>query len=155
MRSTAHPRSEPGARRRALAAGVVVLALTLTGCSEVETPATDDYHPATVESVDPSLPPAVKFTDEAAKRVELLTSTVTGKKGNLIVDYAALIYDKKGLTWVYSVTAPLTFMRVAVEVKRIEGNKAILAKGPKPRTKVVTQGATEVYGAELGMEANH
>ena len=149
-------RSQPDRGRRALAAGLTALALTMTGCGEVETPAgDDDYHPATVESADPSAPPRVKFTEEAARRVELLTSKVTGRTGNLTVDYAALIYDKKGKPWVYAVTEPLTFVRMAVAVTRIDGTKVTLSDGPPPGTEVVTQGATEVYGAELGMEANH
>ena len=158
MRSVTHRhfRSGPGRGRRALAAGLTALALTMTGCGEVETPAgDDDYHPATVESADPSAPPKVRFTDEAARRVELLTSKVTGRTGNLTVDYAALIYDKKGKPWVYAVTEPLTFERVEVKVTRIDGKRVSLSDGPPPDTEVVTQGATEVYGAELGMEANH
>jgi hypothetical protein len=156
MRSVTQSGSQPGARRRRLAAGLAVLALTMTACSEVETPSgDDDYHPATVDSADPSAPPAVKFTEDAVQRVELLTSIVTGSTGNLIVDYDALIYDKKGLPWVYAVTEPLTFMRVEVKVKQVVGNKVTLSEGPPPGTRVVTQGATEVYGAELGMEANH
>jgi hypothetical protein len=157
MRSITHrrSRSQPGGGRRALAAGLAVLALTTTGCGEVETPAGEDYHPASVESADPSAPPKVKFNDEAARRVELVTSKVTGSTGNLTVDYAALIYDKKGKPWVYAVTGPLTFMRVEIKVTRIDGKKATLSAGPPAGTEVVTQGATEVYGAELGMEANH
>ena len=155
MRSTHLCSSQPGGRRRTLAAGLAVAAVIMTGCGEVETPTGEDYHPASVESADPSTPPKVKFTDEAARRVELLTSKVTGSTGNLTVDYAALIYDKKGKPWVYAVTEPLTFVRVEVKVTRIDGRKVNLSDGPPAGTEVVTQGATEVYGAELGMEANH
>ena len=156
MRSVTHSRSyQPSGRRRALTAGLAVVAVIMTGCGEVETPSGEDYHPATVESADPSAPPKVKFTDEAARRVELVTSKVTGGTGNLTVDYAALIYDKKGKPWVYAVTEPLTFVRVEVKVTRVEGNRVTLSDGPPPGTEVVTQGATEVYGTELGMEANH
>jgi hypothetical protein len=156
MRSLTHSRSyQPGGRRRTLAVGLAALAVITTGCGEVETPSGEDYHPATVESADPSAPPTVKFNDEAARRVELVTSKVTGTTGNLTVDYAALIYDKKGKPWVYAVTGPLTFMRVEIKVTRIDGKKATLSAGPPAGTEVVTQGVTEVYGTELGMEANH
>jgi hypothetical protein len=157
MRSVTRSRPyQPGGRRRRLAVGLAVLALTMTACGEVETPSgDDDYHPATVDSADPSAPPTVKFTEDAVRRVELLTNVVTGSKGNLIVDYAALIYDKKGLPWVYAVTEPLTFVRVEVKVKQVVGNTVTLSEGPPPGTEVVTQGATEVYGSELGMEADH
>jgi hypothetical protein len=156
MRSVTHSRShQPGRRRHELAAGLAVVAVIMTGCGEVETHSGEDYHPAIVESADPSSMPTVKFTDEAARRVELLTSKVAGSRGNLTVDYAALIYDGKGKPWVYAVTGPLTFKRVEVKVTRIDGKEVALSVGPLPGTEVVTQGVTEVYGAELGMEANH
>ena len=38
---------------------------------------------------------------------------------------------------------------------RQDENDVLLSKGPKPGTRVVTQGATQVYGAELEMEGKH
>jgi hypothetical protein len=143
------------AGRRAIGASVALIALTVTACSEVEEPSGDDYAPATVTTADPSSAPTVKFTDEAARRVDLMMSTVTGRKGALVVDYAALIYDKQGKTWVYTVPEPLTFLRARVVVDEIDGNRVTLSDGPPPGTKVVTQGVTEVYGAELGMAGKH
>ena len=72
----------------------------------------------------------------------------------MIIDYAALIYDKQGKTWVYTVPEPLTFMRTKVVVAEIEGNR-VRSEGPPPGTKIVTQGVTQVYGAELGMAGKH
>jgi hypothetical protein len=143
------------AGRRAIGASVALIALTVTACSEVEEPSGDDYAPATVTTADPSSAPTVKFTDEAARRVDLMMSTVTGRKGALVVDYAALIYDKQGKTWVYTAPEPLTFVREKVVVAEIDGNQVRLSDGPPPGTKVVTQGVTEVYGAELGMAGKH
>lgn len=147
--------SPPHTGRRAVGAAVALLALTVTACSEVEEPSGDDYAPATVTTADPSSAPTVKFTDEAARRVDLMMSTVTGRKGAMVVDYAALIYDKQGKTWVYTVPEPLTFLRAKVVVDEIDGNRVTLSDGPPPGTKVVTQGVTEVYGAELGMAGKH
>ena len=94
-------------------------------------------------------------TEEAARRVDLTISTVSGRKGALIIDYAALIYDKQGKTWVYTAPEPLTFMRTKVVVAEAEGNQVTLSEGPPPGTKIVTQGVTQVYGAELGMAGKH
>jgi hypothetical protein len=135
--------------------GIAVIALTLTACGEVETPSGDDYAPATVTTADPSSAPTVKFTDEAARRVDLAMSTVSGREGALVIDYAALIYDKQGKPWVYTAPEPLTFLRVKVVVATIDGNRVTLSAGPPPGTKVVTQGVTQVYGAELGMAGKH
>ena len=152
---TARECSPPHAGRRTLGATVALLALTVTACSEVETPSGDDYAPATVTTADPSSAPTVKFTEEAASRVDLTMSTVAGREGALVVEYAALIYDKQGKTWVYTVPEPLTFLRAAVVVTEIDGNEVMLSDGPPPGTKVVTQGVTQVYGAELGMAGKH
>jgi len=152
---TARECSSPHAGRRAIGVGVAVLALTLTACGEVETPSGDDYAPATVITADPSSAPMVKFTDEASRRVDLALSTVSGRKGALIIDYAALIYDKQGKTWVYTAPEPLTFMRTKVVVAKVDGNRVTLSEGPPPGTQIVTQGVTEVYGTELGMAGKH
>jgi hypothetical protein len=121
----------------------------------VETPSGDNYAPATVTTADPSSAPTVKFTEEAASRVDLTMSTVAGREGALVVEYAALIYDKQGKTWVYTAPEPLTFLRAEVVVTEIDGNHVMLSDGPPPGTKVVTQGVTQVYGAELGMAGKH
>jgi len=148
--------SPPHAGRRIVGAAVALLALTVTACSEVEEPSgDDDYAPATVTTADPSSAPTVKFTEEAARRVDLTMSTVAGRKGALVVEYAALIYDKQGKTWVYTAPEPLTFLRTKVAVAEIDGNRVMLSDGPPPGTKVVTQGVTQVYGAELGMAGKH
>jgi hypothetical protein len=147
--------SPPHTARRAVGAAVALLAFTVTACSEVEEPSGDDYAPATVTSADPSSAPVVKFTDEAARRVDLTMSTVAGREGALVVEYAALIYDKQGKPWVYTAPEPLTFVREKVVVAEIDGNEVRLSDGPPPGTKVVTQGVTEVYGTELGMAGKH
>ena len=147
------PASHAG--RRAMGAAVALLALTVSACSEVEEPSGDDYAPATVTTADPSLAPTVKFTEEAARRVDLMMSTVEGREGALVIDYAALIYDKQGKTWVYTVPEPLTFMRTKVVVATAEGSRVTLSEGPPPGTRIVTQGVTQVYGTELGMAGKH
>ena len=69
--------------------------------------------------------------------------------------YAALIYDGQGVTWVYTNAKPLTFLRAKVVVDRVEGDVVLLSDGVLPGTAVVTVGATQVYGAELGIEGGH
>ena len=89
-------------------------------------------------------------------RVGLQTSRVTASGPDLVVPYAALIYDKQGKSWVYTVSRPLTYLRVSVVVKEeVDEDSMALSAGPPAGTEVVTRGATEVYGAELGMDGNH
>jgi hypothetical protein len=42
------------------------------------------------------------------------------------------------------------FQRADIRVARIDGNSAILTKGPPIGTPVVTTGATEIWGVEHG-----
>jgi hypothetical protein len=153
--TTALNRSRPRNRWLLMGTGIAVAAMTVTACSEVESRKTEEYQPASVSTADPSGGARVKFTEEAARRIALTTSTVSGTDRALAVEYAALIYDRQGMTWLYTVQEALTFQRVKVIVARIEGNQVILSAGPPPGTRVVTQGVTQVYGAELGMAGKH
>jgi hypothetical protein len=143
--------------RRTFAAGLAVFALGLTGCGEVESGNDDTYHPASVTSPDPTstTPPTVKLTEEAARRIDLAFATVKHEDGDLVVDYEALIYDKKGQSWLYEAKGPLTFVRTKVTIDEIDEDEVTLLEGPPPGTKVVARGVTQVYGAELGMEGEH
>ena len=60
------------------------------------------------------------------------------------------MYDIDGGTWVYVQKAPYTYVRQRVEVRYVENGRAILRRGPAPGTKVVTDGAEEVFGTEFG-----
>jgi hypothetical protein len=97
----------------------------------------------------------VTFTAEGADRLELQTTTARKVSGQTVIDYAALIYDGQGVTWVYTAPEPLTFMRAQVVVDRIVGNDAYLRSGIPVGTRVVTVGAAEVYGSELGIAGKH
>jgi hypothetical protein len=66
-----------------------------------------------------------------------------------VVPYVAVIYNAEGDTFVYTSPKPLVYEREKIEVDRIEGDRALLSKGPRSGTDVVTVGATEVYGTEF------
>jgi hypothetical protein len=136
------------------AAMLAVVALSLAACSEIETETAAGYEPATVESVKGRDDvKRVTFTAEGAGRIALETAKVDRSQGNETIPYAALIYDPEGDTYVYTSSAPLTFLRREVDVRRVDGNRALLSKGPPAGTTVVTTGAAEVYGAELEIAA--
>lgn len=152
--------SRPGRRDRLVAPWIglagVALGLALSGCNEIEPAPASSYHPAELSSPGPRGVREVRFTEDAARRVGLQTSRVTASGPDLVVPYAALIYDKQGKSWVYTVSRPLTYLRVSVVVKEeVDEDSMALSAGPPAGTEVVTRGATEVYGAELGMDGNH
>jgi hypothetical protein len=133
----------------------VLIALSVAGCTHAEDETGPKYAPATLGPADAAGVKTVTFTDDAAQRVQLQTSPVVADGRGVAVDYAALIYDKKGQSWVYTVPQPLTYVRTKVTVDRIEGNRVTLAEGPPPGAQVVTTGAAEVYGAELDISGKH
>ncbi len=147
-------------RRRLVALRIglagIALSFALSGCNEIESPPASSYHPAELSEPGPQGVREVTFTEDAARRVGLQTALVAASGQGVVIPYAALIYDKQGKSWVYTVTKPLTYLRVSVVVKEEVGeDKMALSAGPPAGTEVVTQGATEVYGAELGMDGNH
>jgi hypothetical protein len=133
---------------------VVMLILTLAACTADE-PEEHPYAPATLGPADADGVKTVTLTEDAAKRVGLTTEPAVANGTGVTVSYAALIYDKKGESWVYTAPQPLSYKRVKVVVDRIDGSRASLASGPAPGVLVVTTGAAEVYGAELDIAGNH
>ncbi|MBC7828849.1 MAG: efflux RND transporter periplasmic adaptor subunit [Chitinophagaceae bacterium] len=73
-----------------------------------------------------------------------------GVQASLTIPYSAILYDIHGGTWVYENTEPRVFIRRRVELQRVDGNMAVLQRGPKPGTKIVTAGAAEIFGTEFG-----
>ena len=135
--------------------GAVLLAVTATGCAEVEEPAKEAYQPASLSAADESGVKTVTLTDEAAERVDLATAAVKSQGKHVTVPYDAVIYDGQGRTWVYTQVKPLTYKRVRVAVATVVGRNALLSTGPPAGIQVVTNGSTQVYGAELEMEGKH
>jgi len=69
------------------------------------------------------------------------------------IPYSAVIYWIDGGTWAYTRDAPLTFVRVPIDVDYVIGNKvAVLKKGPPVGAQVVTVGAEELLGTEFEIE---
>jgi hypothetical protein len=79
-----------------------------------------------------------------------VTLALRGEEESLVVPWAAVLHDIQGGQWVYENTAPQTFVRRRVQVARVAGADAVLASGPKPGAKVVTDGAAELFGTEFG-----
>jgi hypothetical protein len=145
--------------RRVLLTGVVLVlaAMPLSACKEVETESSVGYEPAKLQPVkgeddDASL---VTFTAEAAERTKLQTARVGHDGARLVVPYAALVYDEEGKTLVFTSPKRLSFLRAAVKVVRVEGDHVLLSKGPPAGTAVVTVGTAEVYGAEQEIAGSH
>lgn len=108
--------------------------------------------PAYVEEAEADEPYRVILSAHAATRLGVETAPVVRLPGGrTAVPYSALIYDVTGATWAYTNPEPLTFVRESVTVARIDGDRAVLGRGPAVGTQVATVGVAELYGTEFGV----
>ena len=91
---------------------------------------------------------------EAETNLDIQTAPVrkAARGSGLVVPYAAVVYGADGETWTYMSPEPQTFERASILIDRIDGGKAFLSDGPRPGTQVVTQGAPELLGVEIGID---
>ena len=128
--------------------------LLLSGCKQDQI--AQKHHPAKVDSTDVKGIMRVTLEPRAAERIGLQTAPVREEMVTLagiaamrsVVPYGAIMYDTKGDTWTFTNPQPLVYVREQVVVASFDGNRAILAQGPRPGTIVVTVGASELMGAE-------
>jgi hypothetical protein len=145
------------------------LALGVSACGR--TPAAEDGEAgsgeARVERVEGTDLSRVILTQQAAERLGIQTAegrdvpvaakpaAIRQRRGpaamRKTIPYAAVLYDEHGDTWAYTSSAPLTFVRERIGVNYVSGDLAVLFKGPPAGTRVVTVGAPELLGAELGV----
>lgn len=140
-------------RNRRLMVPLVAAGLALAACHQ-KSAAPAKIKPATVEHIEGSDLGRLTLTERAAQRLDIQTATVrevtTTRSGRrIMVPYAAVLYDAKGETWVYTSPEPLKYVRHAIRVDYIEGDQAVLTDGPPVGTQVVTVGGQELFGAEF------
>jgi hypothetical protein len=139
-------------------AAAILMATGLLGaCSPGQTAsiAGNEEKPAQVVQIEGSDISQVILTPQATKRLGIKTQPVAqvgAAVQNTEIPAASLVYGTDGRTWIYTTADSLTYVRQAVVVARIEGDKAILQTGPDPGTLVVTVGAAELLGTEYGVE---
>jgi hypothetical protein len=144
--------------RLAAAALTMLVALSLSACKEVEEESAAGYEPATLEAIKGAKEDDAKrivFTKEGAARTALETAKVRHSGDGTVVPYEALIYNDEAKTFVYTSPKPLSYLRTAVKVDRIKGDRVYLSQGPPAGASVVTVGATEVYGTETEIAGSH
>jgi hypothetical protein len=134
---------------------LVIACLQFAACAQAGSASEELPKPAKVEQIAGKDVSRVILTAQAAQRLGIETTQVQNTQVNgaaqMVVPYSAVIYDLHGSTWVYTNPNPLTYMREAIKVDRINGNLAVLSSGPPVGTVVVTVGAPELYGTEFGV----
>jgi hypothetical protein len=139
-------------RNRWVIAVVVIAGLQLSACGEKSSEEEEGPEAAKVE-VNDSGPARVTLSEEGFQRIGLETAAVrkVGRR-KLEIPYGAILYEPNGDTYAFTEPEPLTFVRRPIRVASINGKRAVLSEGPPAGTKVVTVGASELYGAETGVE---
>ncbi len=142
-------------RSSLLMVGVLIVAgLQLAACAQTPqaTASEDTNEPASIEPIAGTELHRVVLTEQAFQRLGIQTAPIREEQVNgtqrKVIPYAAVIYDLHGETWTYTSPAPLTFVRQAITVERIDGDRAILVDGPPAGTEVATVGVAELYGTE-------
>ena len=93
----------------------------------------------------------VTITLKALKRLDIQTGQVREEGGVKTVAYSAVIYDKKGKTFVYTNPKPLTYVRHPISIGQFGHDTVVLTDGPPAGTVVATRGAAELFGTESGL----
>ena len=113
----------------------IVAGLQLTACAR-KTDTTAHIKPATVEHIEGQEVSRITLTPKAAERLDIKTATVPGPQltrsgaRRPVVPYASVLYDAKGVTWVYTSPEPLVFVRHRITVDYIDGDQTSLERTP-------------------------
>jgi hypothetical protein len=152
-------------------AGLLAIGLGLAGCSGAGAgtgTGVDTTAESKVEDVPGKDVKQITLTEHAMKRLGIQTVTVGGSvplaaapgpsagpsAPSTVIPYSAVLYAPDGSTWVYTVPQPLTYVRekvVVVVVQGAKGDEAVLSQAPPAGTTIVSTGAVELYGTELGI----
>jgi hypothetical protein len=130
---------------------VIFLAIPLSACAPAAPPE-EETKPVTLEPITGTDLNRLTLTAEASKRLDIQTAEVGEADGKMVVPYASILYEANGNTWVYVNVSPLVYVRQAIVIDSINGDEAILSKGPDSGSTVVTVGAAELYGSESEFE---
>ncbi len=138
-------------QRRWMVTALVVVGLALAGCAKTSSDA-ELVGPATLAPVAGGGGlQQITLTDKAVERLDLQMAPIAQEGAELVIPYAAVVYDADGKTWAYTSPKNLTYVRSPITVARIVGDKAFLSAGPTVGTNVVTVATAELYGTEAGI----
>jgi hypothetical protein len=138
-----------------MAISLIIISLLLSACAERPEENEGKEESATVRPVEGMKVSSVTLTEDAIKRLDIQSARVydeqiSGKKRK-VIPYAAVLYDPEGDAWVFTNPEPMVFVRQSIKIDYIKNDRAILFEGPPSGTAVVTVGAAELFGAEIGV----
>ena len=146
----------------AAAAVLLVVGLGLVGCGSTAPSEAPDADPAQVKPVAGTDLNRVTLSEQALQslgietaRVGAVTTSARRKRSAATatesVPLTAVIYDPNGVSWVYTIPAPRTYLRARIVIDHTTSDVAYLSSGPPVGTPVVTVGTAELLGSEYGV----
>jgi hypothetical protein len=142
-------------RHRLFLTGLALAALALGACNSGSTASEPKVEAITIQEDGVTGLKTLTLSEKAAQRLGVETAAVAGTGSQMTIPYAAVVYDASGKTWTYVNESPLTYKRAEITVDEIDGDTARISAGPPSGTQVVTTGAAELYGAEIGVGGGH
>jgi hypothetical protein len=140
--------------RAAVLVGMAAAA-ALAGCG-TSTPG-PSQPPDRLQSVPGSPFKRIILTPVGAERIGIRTTVVRSLRlaphgrTAAVIPYSAVVYDQEGRAYTYTRSVPLQYIRHPIVIDRVTANSVFLRSGPRPGAEVVSVGAEELYGAELGV----
>jgi hypothetical protein len=145
-------------RRTALLLLLAALCLGAAACARADASGEGEVSSDAVklEPVQGTELSKVILSQRAAERLGIRTDRIRLEKQagagiRKVIAHGAVLYDEHGDTWTFTSPAPLTFLRQKIDIDYITGRSVVLRHGPPAGTTVVTVGAAELLGAELGV----
>jgi len=142
-------------RHRWFLTGIAVVALAFGACNSGSTTSEPKVEAITIAEDEATGLKTLTLSEKAAERLGVETAEVAGSGSQMSIPYAAVVYDAQGKTWTYVNAQPLVYQRAEITVDEIDGDVARLSAGPASGALVVTTGAAELYGAEIGVGGGH
>jgi hypothetical protein len=135
---------------------LAALSLGAAACARADTGAESPGDSVRLEPVQGTELSKVILSQRAAERLGIRTDRVRlqrqpGAGTRKVIAHGAVLYDEHGDTWTFTSPAPLTFLRQKIDIDYITGRIVVVRDGPPVGTTVVTVGAAELLGAELGV----
>ncbi|MDI1310463.1 MAG: efflux RND transporter periplasmic adaptor subunit [Methylotenera sp.] len=85
-----------------------------------------------------------------AERVSISLNTFNKQQKRMTIPWSAVVFDINGGSWVYTQKTNTAFERKRVFVERVSSGNAVINEGPAEGSKIVVNGALELFGVETG-----
>jgi hypothetical protein len=131
---------------------LIAVGLATAGCFEAQGADSTTAEVASVVLSDDGGPGVITLSEAAEKRLDVQTAQVTQGGSGTVIPYAAVVYEADGSSWAFVRTEPQTYQRAAIAISTITGDQVALTSGPPAGTEVVTVGAAELVGVEIGID---